>query len=117
MFVKENPDRKKKKKKRGKYVNFSYSIILLRSDGHISSPVRYSCLPILLEDNADTFTASLLILYCSFSSLILASIVMINFYFLSKRFFLKRIELSDARVVSMTKKKKIWFCSTLYKDS
>ena len=29
---------------------------------------------------------------------------MISFYILSKRFFLKREELSDARVVSITKK-------------
>ena len=42
--------------------------------------------------------------YCSFSSLILSSIVMISFYILSIRFFLKHIGLSDARVVSVTKK-------------
>ena len=47
--------------------------------------------------------ASLLILYCSFLSLILLSIVTISFYILSKRFFLKREEISDARVVSITK--------------
>ena len=47
--------------------------------------------------------ASLLILYCGFLSLILLSIVMISFYILSKRFFLKREEISDARVVSVTK--------------
>ena len=47
--------------------------------------------------------ASLLILYCGFLSLILLSIVMISFYILSKRFFLKRKEISDARVVSVTK--------------
>ena len=43
------------------------------------------------------------IVFCSFSPLILSSIVMANVYILSKRFFLKREELSDARVVSMTK--------------
>ena len=47
--------------------------------------------------------ASLLILYCGFLSLILLSIVTISFYILSKRFFLKREEISDARVVSITK--------------
>ena len=47
--------------------------------------------------------ASLLILYCGFLSLILLSIVMISSYILSKRFFLKREEISDARVVSVTK--------------
>ena len=52
----------------------------------------------------DIFAAFLLISYCRFSSLILSSIVMINFYILSERFFLKREGLSDARVVSITKK-------------
>ena len=70
---------------------------------NISSPVRYWYLSILRENYADIFAPSLLISYCSFSSLILSSIVMIN-YILSKRFFLKREELSDARVVSITKK-------------
>ena len=52
----------------------------------------------IADDNAD-FVASLLILYCTFSSLILSSIFMISFYTLSKIFFFKREELSDARVV------------------
>ena len=52
----------------------------------------------LPDDDAYIFAAFLLIPYCSFSSLILSSIVMISFYILSKRFFLKREELSDARV-------------------
>ena len=34
----------------------------------------------------------------------LSLIVLISFYILSKRFFLKREELSDARVVSLTRK-------------
>ena len=57
---------------------------------------------ILPDDNADTFdnaddnaVASL--------SLILSSIAVISFYILSKRFFLKREGLSDARIVSITK--------------
>ena len=54
------------------------------------------------DDRADIFATSLLISYCTFSSLILSSIVMINFYIVSKRFFLKCKELSDARVVSVT---------------
>ena len=82
---------------------FSLFIILL-SDGNISSPVRYSCLSILPDDNVDIFVVSLLILYCSFSSLILSSSVMDSFHILSKRFFLKHEELSDARLVSITKK-------------
>ena len=89
---------------RGEYVNFAFSFILLWLDDNISSPVRYSYLSVLPYDNADIFAASLLISYCSFSSLILSSIVMINFYILSKRFFLKHEELSDARVVSITTK-------------
>ena len=50
------------------------------------------------------FPSSLLITYSNFSSLILASIVMISFCILSERFFLKRKGLSDARVISITKK-------------
>ena len=56
------------------------------------------------DDNAAIFSASLLISYCSFSSLILSSIVMISFYILSTRVFLKRKGLSDAIVASITKK-------------
>ena len=42
--------------------------------------------------------------YCSFSPLILSSVVMFSFYILSKILFLKREGLSDAQVVSITKK-------------
>ena len=84
-------------------MNLACSIILLWSDGNISSLVRNSDLSILPDDNAGIFAASLLILHFSFSSLILSSIVLINFYILSKRFFLKREEFSDARGVSITK--------------
>ena len=59
---------------------------------------------ILPDDNADIFAASLLISYCNFPSLILSSIVMISFYILSERLFLKREGLSDPRVASITKK-------------
>ena len=58
--------------------------------------IRLSTLP---DDNVDIFPASLLISYCGFSTLTLSSISMISLYILSKRFFLKRKELSDARVV------------------
>ena len=77
----------------GKYVSLACSIILLWSYGNISSPGRYSYLSIWPDDNADIVAASLSISYCSF-----------NFYILSKIFFLKREELSDARVVWITKK-------------
>ena len=86
------------------YANSAYSIISLWLEGNISSPVRYSYLSILPDDNADIFSGSLLISYCSFSSLILSSFVMVNVYIISKRFFLKREGLSDARVASITKK-------------
>ena len=81
--------------------------------GNISSPVRYSYLSILFDDNADIFSASLLIWYCSFSFLSLSWIVMIILYIFSKRFFLKREELFDARVVSISKKR-IWFYSSVF---
>ena len=57
---------------RGKYVNLAYSIILLWTDDNISLPVRSSYLSILPDDNTDIFVAFLLILYCSFSSLVLS---------------------------------------------
>ena len=84
----------------GEYANLACPIILLWSDKNISSPVRYSYLSILFDDNAHIFTASLLLSYCNVSS----SIVMISFYILSKRFFLKHEEWSDARVAPITKK-------------
>ena len=59
--------------------------------------VRYSYLSVSPDDNADIFVPSLLILYYSSSSLILSSTIIISFYTLSKR-------LSEARVVSITKK-------------
>ena len=88
----------------GKYVNLACSIILLWSDGNISSLVRNLYLSILPDDNTDTFPAFLSISHCSFSSLILSSIVVISFYIRSKRFYLKHEELSDTRIVSITKK-------------
>ena len=42
--------------------------------------------------------------YCSFSPLILSSIAMFSFYIISKILFLKPEGLSDAQVVSITKK-------------
>ena len=58
---------------------------------------------IVYEDNVDIFSAPLLTSYSSFSSVTLSLIVMISFYILCKRLFLKRKGLSDARVVSVTK--------------
>ena len=72
--------------------------------GNISSSVRYSYSSIFPDDNANFFASSLLISYCSFSSLILSSFVMIDFHIVSKRFSLKREELSDGRGISITKK-------------
>ena len=59
------------------------------------------------------FAASLLISYCSISSLILQSITMISFYIYSKKIFLKRKGLSDAMVASITKKE-YGFCSIFF---
>ena len=86
------------------------------SDGNIFSPVRNLHISVLPDDNANIVAASLLIFYCNFSSLILSSIVIITFQILSKRFFLKREELSHARVVSITKKE-YGFPVHFYKDS
>ena len=92
-------------------MHLACSIIWIWLEGNISSPVEYSYLPILPDENAYIFAASLLILYCSFSSLILSSIALISFYILSKRLFLQLKGLSIARVVSTTIN--IWPCSTL----
>ena len=67
-------------------------------------PWRYLYLSILRDDNDDIFAASLLILYCGFSSLILSSIITISFYILSKRFSLKLNRYCGARIVTITKK-------------
>ena len=85
------------------YVNLACSISLLWSEGSTPSPVRYLYLSTFPEDSTDIFASSLLIPYYSFSSLIWSSIVMIKFYILSKRFFLKREVLPDVRVASITK--------------
>ena len=50
------------------YANLAYSIICLWLEGNVSSPVRYSYLSILSDNNADIFAASLSISYCSCSS-------------------------------------------------
>ena len=98
----------------GEYANLACSIICLWLKGNISSPARYSYSSIFPGDNADAFAASQIISYCSFWSLIL-SIVMISFYFLSKRFFLKQGGLSDARVASIIKKKCSCVVNLLYR--
>ena len=54
--------------------------------------------------NANNFAASLLIWHCSLLPLILSSTVMVSIYILSTRFFLKREQLSYARVAPVTKK-------------
>ena len=95
---------------RGEYVNLAYSVIVIWSDGNISSPVRYFIIfySILADDSTDIFVGSVLLLYYTFSSLILSSMVMINFYIHSKIFFLKHEELSNGRVVSITKKEYVF---------
>ena len=81
---------------RGENVTLACSIIWLRLEGRISSPKKYLHLLIFPDDNADVFGAYFLISYCNFSSPI-SLIVMVIFVFFSKRFFLKRKGLSDAR--------------------
>ena len=58
-------------------VNLASSIICFWLEGNISSPVRYSHLSLLPDYQAGIFSASLLISYCSFSSWIWSSIVII----------------------------------------
>ena len=77
--------------------------------------MRYLFLSISSNDNADIFATFLLILYCRFSFLVILSVVMISFYILSKRFHRKRKGLSDARAVSLTKRK-IVLKYIFYKD-
>ena len=63
---------------KGEY-GYKFGLFYYWLENNISSPVRYSYLSILADDNADIFATSLLILYCSFLSLILSSIVLISF--------------------------------------
>ena len=70
----------------------------------MSLPVRCLYLSIFSDDDADVLTASMLISYCSFPSLIFSSIAMTSFYILSKRFFLTRKVLPDPKVAFITKK-------------
>ena len=67
------------------------------------------------DENANIFAASLLMSYCSFSFLVLSPILLINFNILSKTFFLKCEGLSDARVVSIIKKRKRFFSTFFIK--
>ena len=77
---------------------------LFWSGGSIYSLTRNLYLLIFPGDNVDILAASLLISFCSFLFLILSWIFMINFYILSKIFFLKREGLFDARIISIAKK-------------
>ena len=45
---------------KGEYINLACSIILVWSDGNISSPLKYQYLSIFQDDAVDIFTASLL---------------------------------------------------------
>ena len=89
---------------KGEYINFACSITFLESKGSVSSSVSY--LSILPYNRADVFAAFLVISYCNVSSLHVSSNVMISFYILPKRFFLKREKLSDATVALINKKEK-----------
>ena len=67
-------------------------------------------------DNNGIFATSLLILYCSFSSLILSFIAIVIFGIVSKGLRLKLKGLSNSRALSVTKKKNVLQCH-LGKDS
>ena len=101
---------------KGEYASLFCSITCLWLEDNVSSLVIHSYLSIFPDDNADIFAASVLISHYSFWSLILSSIVIITFYIISKRFFLKRKGLSDVRVASITKKNLV-FQYIFYKDS
>ena len=85
---------------KGEYACLACSIIPLPSGGSVYLPVTNSYLGIFLDDNTDILATSLVISYCSFSSLILTSIVISSFYILFTRLFLKRKGSSDAGVAS-----------------
>ena len=84
-------------------MNLACSIILLWPNGNISLPARNSYWSTSPDINAHIFDASLVILHCNISCLILASTVMIRFYILSKILSLKREDLPDARTVPISK--------------
>ena len=81
----------------------AFCIILYCCGSNFSSPVRYSYLSILPDENRVIFAADLLISYCNFSSLVLSSVVVTILYTSSSRFFQKCNGLSDGRVASITK--------------
>ena len=88
---------------RGEYVNLAYSIILLCSEGNVSSPVKYSYLLILPDDRADIFAASLLVSYCIFIDLYSDQQLLWFYYvFIQKDLWINR--LSADKVVSLTEK-------------
>ena len=75
---------------------------MLWSEGNVSLFLKYLYLPNFSDYHVDIFTASLLILYCSFSSLLVPSLVMISFYIPCKKLFLEHEGLSDGTVVWLT---------------
>ena len=72
----------------GEYVNLTFLLLEGNIDWKVIFFHLYNILKeILSDDNADTFAASLLISYSSFSSLIFLSIAMIYYISLLKDFF------------------------------
>ena len=72
----------------GEYVNLTFLLLEGNIDWKVIFFHLYNILKeILSDDNADTFAASLLISYSSFSSLIFLSIAMIYYIFFLKDFF------------------------------
>ena len=83
-----------------KICNLACAITLFWQGGNIYSPEKYLYFSIFPDHRAEFFVVSMSISYCSFSSLILSSIVMISFHILCKRLFSKHKGLSDARIAS-----------------
>ena len=91
------------------YIYIYYIIYILYI--YIYMYIYYRHLYLMIASS--NLAASLLILYRSFSSLILSSALWSLFHVLSKRLYRKRNGLSDARVVSLPQKR-IWLCSTFF---
>ena len=88
----------------GKINLFFYSSLIGRQQFFVCTYFTYLYSSILPDHNAEIFATFLQLSYCSFSSLILSSSIMVSFNNFSKRFCLKCKVLSDSRVVSITKK-------------
>ena len=81
-------------------IDIDFFNILRFCGSNTFSAAKYFYLSISSNDDADIFTASTLASFCYFSSLIFFPSEIISFCIADKRLYLKRIGLSDGRVVS-----------------